>query len=518
MYKYDALYRLVQASGRELTSLQLPTHEDFPNNIAVPNTASNAMQTYTQQYQYDQLGNILQMKSVGKWTRDYFYNTNDNKLLGHTNGVTEYTYDNHGNITTMPHLTSMNWNYKNQLLGATNGTFSSYYVYDSTGNRVHKVVVKGNIVEERYYLGNYELFRKTTNGTLNFERKTVHISDDKKKIATVETKTGETEVVRYQYDNHLGSASLELDQNAAIISYEEYHPFGTTSYRSGRTEIEVSLKRYKYVGKERDEETGLYYYGARYYASWIARFISTDPMKAERTWVTPYNYVQNNPINRIDPTGMLDEDPPQGEIDFISNVSGKYLGTFTSDTIKGYTVRSIDKTDFNDLKKQNFKDSTYEWGTISISESSKEVQIYDSQIVADITTIYNKKSETLDNVHQTREGAIYFVWDTETNTISSRLQADTKNNYKTAFHEATEQVIDELRIASNPKLKVFAEMHTHETAPLDAFKVKTMSLDKSAINEDVTKPGMSLPDKNFMIDNGNIPVYAIYKIHSKTVN
>ena len=310
MYKYDALYRLVEATGRELTSLQLPTHEDFANNIAVPNTASNAMQNYTQQYQYDQLGNILQMKSVGNWTRDYFYNTNDNKLLGHTNGATEYTYDEHGNITAMPHLTQMNWDYKNQLLGATNGTFSSYYVYDATGNRVRKVVVKDNIVEERYYLGNYELFRKTTNGTLDFERKTVHVSDDQKKIATVETKTGETEVVRYQFDNHLGNASLELDENAAIISYEEYHPFGTTSYRSGRTETEVSLKRYKYVGKERDEETGLYYFGARYYASWIARFISVDPMKAERTWLTPYNYVQNNPINRTDPTGALDEEPP----------------------------------------------------------------------------------------------------------------------------------------------------------------------------------------------------------------
>jgi hypothetical protein len=72
MYKYDALYRLVEATGRELTSLQLPTHDDFANNIPVPNTASNAMQNYEQQFTYDELGNILQMKSVGKWTRDYF--------------------------------------------------------------------------------------------------------------------------------------------------------------------------------------------------------------------------------------------------------------------------------------------------------------------------------------------------------------------------------------------------------------------------------------------------------------
>lgn len=70
---------------------------------------------------------------------------------------------------------------------------------------------------------------------------------------------GDRNHIRYPYDNHLGSASLELNEKAEIISYEEYHPFGTTSYRSGRTETEVSLKRYKYVGKERDDETGLYY-------------------------------------------------------------------------------------------------------------------------------------------------------------------------------------------------------------------------------------------------------------------
>ena len=102
--------------------------------------------------------------------------------------------------------------------------------------------------------------------------------------------------IRYQYDNHLGSASLELDQNAAIISYEEYHPFGTTSYRSGRTETEVAQKRYKYVGKERDEETGLYYYGARYYAAWLCRFVSVDPLQFKYPHYTPYQYAGNKPV------------------------------------------------------------------------------------------------------------------------------------------------------------------------------------------------------------------------------
>ena len=117
-------------------------------------------------------------------------------------------------------------------------------------------------------------------------------------------------VIRYQYDNHLGSASLELDENANIISYEEYHPFGTTSYRSGRTETETSQKRYKYVGKERDEETGLYYYGFRYYAAWLCRFVSVDSLQFEYPHYTPYQYAGNKPISYIDLDG-LEEDKPK---------------------------------------------------------------------------------------------------------------------------------------------------------------------------------------------------------------
>jgi RHS repeat-associated protein len=147
---------------------------------------------------------------------------------------------------------------------------------------------------------------------LETERTTVNISDDKKKIATAETLTidqgsltvNPVAVIRYQLDNHLGSASLELDETADIISYEEYHPFGTTSYRSGRTETETSQKRYKYVGKERDEETGLYYYGFRYYAAWLCRFVSVDPLQFEYPYYTPFQYAGNKPINSIDLDGL----------------------------------------------------------------------------------------------------------------------------------------------------------------------------------------------------------------------
>ncbi len=213
-------------------------HTDCPNNIGVPNTSANAMQNYTQQFQYDELGNIMQMKSAGKWTKDYFYNINNNYLKGHTNNSIEYSYDVHGNMLSMPHLSTMVWDYKDELKAVDlDGGGTAYYVYNATGERVRKVIEKGNIVEERYYLSDYELYRKTTNGSLNIERESLFIKDDTKTIAQIDS-NGTTETIRYQYDNHLGSASLELDHNASIVSYEEYHPFGTTSYRSGRTETE----------------------------------------------------------------------------------------------------------------------------------------------------------------------------------------------------------------------------------------------------------------------------------------
>ncbi|NOQ26245.1 MAG: toxin [Bacteroidales bacterium] len=321
LYYYDALYRLIKAKGRELSSLTMPNNTDLANTIAVPNTAANAMQNYTQEYTYDELGNMMQLKSVGQWTRDYFYNFNNNNyLLGHTDGQTDYTYDAHGNALTMPHLQALNWDYQDVLTSVDLDVAGNkaHYVYDASGERVRKVVIKGNIKEERYYFGAYEIYRKFVNGTLDTERTTVNISDDKAKIATVDTQTVEnssltinpTDLIRYQYSNHLGSASLELDDLAEIISYEEYHPFGTTSYRSGRTETETSQKRYKYVGKERDEETGLYYYGARYYAAWICRFVSVDPLQFEYAYYTPYQYAGNKPITFIDLDGLEEAPAP----------------------------------------------------------------------------------------------------------------------------------------------------------------------------------------------------------------
>ncbi|MNS87522.1 hypothetical protein D3C72_1214690 [compost metagenome] len=110
-------------------------------------------------------------------------------------------------------------------------------------------------------------------------------------------------LTRYIYSNHLQSASLELDEDAEIISYEEYHPYGTTSYQAVNASINAVAKRYRYTGKERDEESGLYYHGARYYIPWLCRWTAVDPMEAKFAGMSPYNYAFNNPVMWNDLSG-----------------------------------------------------------------------------------------------------------------------------------------------------------------------------------------------------------------------
>jgi len=209
----------------------------------------------------------------------------------------------------MPHLQQLKWDFRDNFKEATLDLAGNkaYYVYDASGNRVRKIVKKGSIIEDRIYIGNYEIYRKTTSGTLNVERETLNIMDDKQKIAQIDSEApfgGLGAVIRYQLSDHLGSASVELDQNADIISYEEYYPFGSTSYRNGRTENEVKQKRYKYVMEELDNETGLYYYGMRYYCAWICRFVSVDPLQHDYPDLTPFQYASNRPISGIDLDGL----------------------------------------------------------------------------------------------------------------------------------------------------------------------------------------------------------------------
>ncbi|MGC1121820.1 MAG: SpvB/TcaC N-terminal domain-containing protein [Candidatus Methanofastidiosia archaeon] len=330
-YKYDALYRLIQADGREhagQTSGMQRDHTDFPRMVLHHPNNGQAMRRYTEKYEYDEVGNISLMVHQaidGNWTRQYQYASNNSRLLSTSlpndpdDGPfsAEYCHDANGNMICMPHLAEIQWDFRDQMCQIDlGGGGTAYYVYNAGGERVRRVVERlGALKEERIYLGIYEIFRRHNGSGLKLERETLHVMDDRRRIALVETKAVDegTQVpspvplIRYQLNNHLGSSCLELDEFGKIISYEEYYPYGNTSYHAVQSDVEVSVKRYRYTGKERDNETGLYYHGTRFYASWLGRWASCDPAGMV-DGTNLYRFTRNNPVKFIDSRGNQSEE------------------------------------------------------------------------------------------------------------------------------------------------------------------------------------------------------------------
>lgn len=112
--------------------------------------------------------------------------------------------------------------------------------------------------------------------------------------------------IYYFHPDHLGSSSFITDNDGNPAEFFLNLPFGET-FVEQRSNTTMLNNPYKFTGKELDENTGLYYYGARFYDPKLSLWLSVDPL-AEKT-MTPYAYCNNNPINLIDPTGMEAEGP-----------------------------------------------------------------------------------------------------------------------------------------------------------------------------------------------------------------
>ncbi len=343
-YVYDSLYRLISATGRErlqnVAGPPIPHSHSDASRTGIPWTQnlSDLMGMYVEEYVYDDAGNLASLAHRRStpahpgWTRNFARDepseieedkTNNrltHAVLGADGAAPErFLHDALGNIIRAAHLApganaaapNLHWNDGNQLTRADlGGGGTAWYVYDGSGQRIRKVWEKSAaLIEERIYLGGFEIFRRRDGaGNVALERETLHIMDDHQRIALVETRTigndpAPKRLIRYQVGNHLGSAILELDDNAQIISYEEYSPYGSTTYQAVRGDIETP-KRYRYTGKERDEESGFYYHGARYYAPWLARWTSADPAGLV-DGLNLYRYCSANPIGLSDPTGLF---------------------------------------------------------------------------------------------------------------------------------------------------------------------------------------------------------------------
>ena len=354
-YTYDAAYRLIEATGREhlgqatdgSARATAPTAADGPRTGLPQPGDGLAMARYAERYRYDPAGNLLQVahrsadQAQADWTREYRYGepsllepgrhgdrlTSVGSAGDHHEG-TGFGYDEQGNLIAMPQLPALRWDPDDRLQATSHHKPAegllpgqTCYVYDGAGLRVRKVTERPGQphvrASERIYLGAFEVHREyAADGAVATEYETVHLIDDRQRVALVETRTagrdaGPGRLIRYQLADRLDSCVLELDERARVITYEEYYPYGATSYQAVRSRTEAP-KRYRFTGKERDTETGLYYHGARYYMPWLARWTSCDPAGLVNG-TNLYSYVRGNPVRLRDPAGTDGDDQDQGD-------------------------------------------------------------------------------------------------------------------------------------------------------------------------------------------------------------
>ena len=275
----------------------------------------------------------------GSWTRRYTYAEPSQIVAAETGNrlsatslpgdpaagpyTGAYQHDAHGNMTVMPHLAALTWDEDDRLRSTARAATRQRHAADhllrlrrrrAAGAQGHRRAGRrgpGRPASRRNgstSAPSRSTASTPTDGTTitlvarNAARRLTATSA----VALVETRTAGTDkapaqLVRYQHGNHLGSAVLELDDQSDIISYEEYFPFGSTSYQAVASQTDLP-KRYRYTGKERDDENDLYYHGARYYAPWLGRWISCDPSELV-DGINLYAYVSNDPVSAMDPTG-----------------------------------------------------------------------------------------------------------------------------------------------------------------------------------------------------------------------
>jgi len=154
------------------------------------------------------------------------------------------------------------------------------------------------------YLGKDFEIEIQDDGT-RIERMHLFVGDTK--VATAETtrREGEEPIRRmiYHHEDHLTGANVDTDENGQVVQLSDYYPYGDSRIDEHGEDYHND---YQFTGKERDEETGLSYYGARYYDSSMGRFISRDPWEGDLRdpqSLNKYSYVKNNPLKYTDPSG-----------------------------------------------------------------------------------------------------------------------------------------------------------------------------------------------------------------------
>jgi RHS repeat-associated protein len=340
-FGYDPLYRLSSASGRACAGTpQGPLWTDAPHcgfgggDHGTP-TQGNApllTATYRERYTYDVAGNLTRWARAGgasDTVRRFALEPGTNRLREVTVGgtTTAYTTDANGNVTGETTSRHFEWDSGDRLrvfrtqAGAAEPSLHAQYLYDADGARVKKVVRKqgGGVAVSTYVAGIFERHRRSAGEESAPGTDYLHVMDDRQRLGLVRVGPPHPDdrgpAVQHHLGDHLGSSGMVVDDGGGFVNREEYAPYGETTFGS------FGGKRYRFTGMERDEESGLAYHGARYYAPWLGRWRSCDPA-GPTGGANLYAYAAGNPVLLADPggtqprAGLVDVDdvsePPPG--------------------------------------------------------------------------------------------------------------------------------------------------------------------------------------------------------------
>jgi RHS repeat-associated protein len=207
-----------------------------------------------------------------------------------------FVYDAAGNIIADGSLT-MTYDAENRMTATAGVTYS----YDGDGKRVMKSNAGTPPVPFKLYWygmsGLDVLLETDAAGNTPDE----YIFFGGKRIARRQS----TGTVSYYFSDHLGTSRVVTNATGTLLDDSDFYPFG-----GERVVVNNDPNQYKFTGKERDSESGLDNFGARYNSSSLGRFMSVDPVAGSLSnpqSLNRYTYVLNNPLKFIDPTGMVVE-------------------------------------------------------------------------------------------------------------------------------------------------------------------------------------------------------------------
>ncbi|KAF2686932.1 hypothetical protein K458DRAFT_402459 [Lentithecium fluviatile CBS 122367] len=223
--------------------------------------------------------------------------------------VETYAYEG-GCISSIGGFPSLRWNLKDMLRSTTSEkaaervSDTTYFVYDINDSRIRKetersVTPGGAPIQTKATISLLSLgIRRNfaSDGiTVASSQQLVHIRGDDL-VAVIQSDGYGSALERYRLGN-----GLELDGKGNVISYEEYSPFGVSTLRVCRADVQ-SPSKFRYSNYERDSETDLDYCKVRYYTSRLGRWTSPDPSGMENG-LSIYAYCGNDPINLHDLSG-----------------------------------------------------------------------------------------------------------------------------------------------------------------------------------------------------------------------